>query len=231
MCPHHFSAISLWMTGTDGCQTQKKKGIRARCGRTSFWQKRSSLMVGRSGIVASALKPKCERGPRVEDAKLTSWLQGKRMQGGVHEDRGAAGQLRRRRVTEKSMCWRTKPSGPQRQSSESCATESRRWKMSGRSQQSGEDTKPDEEYKMEVDGEADSRKKQGRSRSSCERLRRLRIWMRILLRVRGKSGSKSCCRLNKGEMICCQSMQKVSQKLRSLQDTKLQCQKMRATTD
>ena len=57
----------------------------------------------------------------------------------------------------------------------------------------GGQTKPDEGFEM--DGEADSRRKldlrkKERSRSSCEKLRRVPIWMRISWRSEGKVAAR-----------------------------------------
>ena len=69
----------------------------------------------------------------------------------------------------------------------------------------GEETRLDEDCMMEVDSDADSRKKLDLRQSSCEKLKGVRIWTGNSWRVRRKNGRRSCCRLNIGGMVCCQN--------------------------
>ena len=58
---------------------------------------------------------------------------------------------------------------------------------------------------MEVDGEADSRKKLAfrmeSSRKSCANIESSRIWMRTPGQIRHKSGSKKCCKLQRDVVV------------------------------
>ena len=61
-CAHivSFVSFSLFDDRDRSSSDAKAKGIHVGpCGRTSFWQKRSSLMVERSGAAASVLKLTC----------------------------------------------------------------------------------------------------------------------------------------------------------------------------
>ena len=82
--------------------------------------------------------------------------------GSLHKTLCAVGRLRQTRVMEKIICWRTKPSGQKKRSCLSCVKKSKgsKGKMpSVQFEDIGEDAKPDDDCKMEVEGEADSRKK------------------------------------------------------------------------
>ena len=154
--------------------------------RTSCWLKQLSSLAGRSGLASSFPKPTCGQVPNVEDAKPT-------FQRDCTDsicrpcpgEMGAVGRRRRLRFMRKTKCWRTKPSGREKQNCESCVTKLRRWRMHGKSQPTVRGAKrmqkPDEDCKMEVDDEADSGNKLDM---------RNKMWMRRSEKIRIENGSK-----------------------------------------
>ena len=104
-------------SNVDVKHTTEKFSCWARCVRTSVNQKQLSLMFERTGIDACVPKPVSGRETSVADARPTFW------QGCVEtickprpRGMGAVGQLRRYRVMEKTVSWRTKHSGQRKQS-------------------------------------------------------------------------------------------------------------------
>ena len=107
----------------------------AKFARTSCWLKQLSSMAGRSGTNASFPKPTCGQVPSVEDAKPTFQREcTESICRPCPGETGTVGRLRRLRFMRKTKCWRTKPSGREKQNCESCVTKLRRWRTHGKGQ-------------------------------------------------------------------------------------------------
>ena len=204
----------------------------------NFLRRPPPVMVERSGTVVSAQRRACGQGRNAEGARQTvrqccKGSTSKRSQ----RRRGGVARTRLRQESAKTRFWDTRPIGMRRPSYVNCMKKSGNWRKRDGTISSvqfvgaGEEGKPEEVGKLEVDEEVDSKKKlDQREKELQKQFRKIDEFPDRSRGVVDQYKEKWQQELQDIEqrMICRCSIKKCrkrSQKLQCLQDRKNQCQK------